>query len=66
MPDIEDKLVDDEAFYNTVARWYHSRVHKSQKTWFCESDRKFAEDLLEMLVDTGMAVVLDDRDHSGE
>lgn len=54
-------LVDDETIYNTVARWYHSRVHKSHKTWFCESDRKFAEDLLEMLLDSKWVIANDER-----
>ena len=41
-----DLYVADETFHNVIARWYHLRVHKSGKTWYCESDRKFAADLL--------------------
>lgn len=51
-----NKGVDQETFYNTVARWHHARVHKSQKTWFCASDREFAEELLDMLKSVGWRV----------
>lgn len=69
---MESKLVKDEEFYNTVARWYHVRSHKGGKTWFCESDRKFAETLLDTMNEWGwlvfedVVVVDDDRDEMGK
>lgn len=54
-------LVEGETFVNYTARWLHSRIHKGGKAWYCESDRKFAEDILVAIGDWGWAIVEDDR-----
>jgi hypothetical protein len=54
-------LVDDETLYNDIARWIHVKRHKSDRTYFCASDRTFAEELVTHFNDDrGWSIVEDD------
>lgn len=59
---LDELVVDDESVHNDIARWLHLKRHKSERTYFCESDRTLAEQLVQhFLEDRGWVVVEDDR-----
>lgn len=54
-------VVDDEALLNDIARFLHLRRHKSERTYFCASDRTFAQELLEHFIEDKQWVVVEDN-----
>jgi hypothetical protein len=62
---ISEGLVDDETLYNDIARYIHKQRHKSERTYFCESDRRFAEELIQHFIeDRGWVVIFDENNRN--
>lgn len=60
------ELVDDEALANDLARFFHIKRHKSDRTYFCASDRAFAEELITHLNDDRYWLVVERAEVSGD
>ncbi len=54
-------VVDDEALLNDIARFLHRKRHKSERTYFCASDRTFAEELLTHFIDDRNWIIVEDH-----
>lgn len=62
-----NQLVEDETLYNDIARWIHIKRHKSDRTYFCASDRAFAEELItHFLEDRNWSVIEGEPEASDE
>lgn len=59
-------LVEDETLYNDIARWIHTKRHKSDRTYFCASDRTFAEELITHFLDDRNWVVVEDDERGSD
>jgi hypothetical protein len=59
---VSGPLVEAESLYNDVARFLHTNRHKSERTYFCESDRRLAETLVNHFIeDRGWVVIVDEN-----
>jgi hypothetical protein len=59
-------IVEDETLYNDIARWIHIKRHKSDRTYFCASDRTFAEELINHFIEDRNWFIYEGREETVE